>query len=296
MDTTRRRWIPAVILIAYSALALAWLGPCSGAAQAQTVGTVPQFEVASVKQNISETTESSLNHSLPGRFTATNVPLLFLLLDAYEINGHQLVGTPEWAQDKSYDVSGTYPVGSRPDLHEIHRMEQHLLTERFGLKLHPEQREIPAYDLVLAKKDGRLGPQIHTSSMDCSAWAANDRPKTTGASKSPVSPTGERPVCRLVTTRTWLSGGARTMQDLAGSLEAMMDRPVLDNTGLTGAFDMDLKWVRTDLHADADATASPSDAPSLLRAVEEQLGLKLVRHKEPLRVLVVDHIQEPTPN
>lgn len=288
-----KRWI-AVLFMTVSALACLMQWP-SGA-QAQSSSRAPQFEVASVKQNLTETTESNLNHSLPDRFTATNIPLFFLILDAYEIKGHQLVGAPNWIWDKSYDIIGIFPQGNRPDPHQTHLMEQQLLADRFDLKLHPEQREVPAYDLVLAKKDGHLGPQIHKSTMDCVAWAANGRPKVEGTSKSPVSPTGERPLCNLLVTRTWLSGGGRTIQEFARSLEAMLDRPVFDRTGLTGTYDIDLQWARTDLHAGADASATSSDAPSLFTAVEEQLGLKLVRHKEPLNVLVVDHVQAPTPN
>ena len=103
-------------------------------------------------------------------------------------------------------------------------------------------------------------------------------------------------MCGLLTTRTWLSGGARTIEDLAGSLEAMVDRPVLDKTGLTGAYDIDLQWARTDLHAGDATSVASDDAPSILTAVEEQLGLKLVPHRDKLDVLVVDHIQPPTPN
>jgi len=269
---------------------------CQITANAQSAQIAPQqFDVTSVKQNPSQNTDSNINRQLPDRFTATDVPLFFLILDAYEVNGHQLIGAPDWTWNKSYDIVGTFPSDNHPQDHEIHLMEQHLLEERFDLKLHPEQREIPAYDLVLAKKDRQLGPQIHPSSMDCAAWAANGRPKTIAASKSPVSPSGERPVCKLLTTRTWLSGGARTIGDLSRSLEAMLDRPVVDKTGLIGAYDIDLQWARTDLHADT-AAAAPTDAPSLFTAVEDQLGLKLVPHKEAFHVLVVDHVQPPTPN
>lgn len=259
--------------------------------------TMPQFEVASVKQNLSGTTESSTTHNLPDRFTATNMPLYFLIQDAYELHGdYQLAGAPGWTWDKAYDVVGTYPGGSSPDLHKIHLMEQRLLADRFGLKLHSEQRELPAYDLVLARTDGKLGPQLHKSTMDCEAWAANGRPKMDTVPKSPVSPSGERPVCGQVATRTWLSAGARTMQELAGILQAMVGRPVIDKTGLSGAYDVDMRWVRTDLQAGEAASATNTDAPSLFTAVEEQLGLKLVAQKEKFDVLVIEHIQPPTPN
>ena len=289
----RKLFVPLFHTAVYS---LAWFSLLPSGAQAQTPSAVPQFEVASIKQNPSATTESNLNHRLSDRFTATNVPLGFLILDAYEIKGHQLIGAPDWIWNKSYDIIGTFPAVKRPQLHEIHLMEQQLLVERFDLKLHAEQRDIPAYDLVLVRKDEHLGPQLHKSSMDCAAWTANGRPEVDGTLKSPVSPAGKRPVCNLLTTRTWLSGGARTIQDLAGSLQAMLERPVLDKTGLTGTYDIDLQWARTDLHADGDAAATSSDAPSLFSAVEEQLGLKLVSHKELFSVLVVDRVQAPAPN
>jgi len=283
-------------LFRIAVLSFVWLSPLAGVGQAQLPNETPRFEVTSVRQNTSETTASSLNHDLPDRFSATNVPLVFLILDAYEVKGHQLIGVPDWAWSKSYDVIGTFPAGGRPNLHQVHVMEQQLLAERFNLKLRPEQREAQVYDLVLAKKDGGLGPQIHKSSMDCRVSTADGPPKADGATKSPVSPRGERPVCALLATRTWLSGGARTVQDLASSLESMLDRPVVDKTGLTGRYDMDLQWARIDLHADGNNAEESGSAPSLFTAVQEQLGLKLVSRKELYPVLVVDHVEAPTPN
>ena len=263
-----------------------------GGARAQVTETVaPQFEVASVKQNLSEIGQGGINSRLPDRFVATDTPVFFLILNAYELKGHQLVGAPDWTWDKAYDVVGTYPEGKRPPAHQIHLMLQQLLADRFGLKVHREEREVPAYDLVVARKDGRLGPQIHESAMDCKAWVADGRPKTEAGRASTVSPSGERPVCSMSTTRTWMTGGARTMEDLAGPLEAMTDRPVVNKTGLTAAYDIDLRWDPTDLHLTGGGGASSNDSPSLFTALEEQLGLKLVAHKEMLEVLVVDEIK-----
>src|SRR5207249_9200346 len=106
--------------------------------------------------------------------------------------------------------------------------------------------------------------------------------------KSPVSPTGRRPVCNMLATRTWLSGGTRTIQDLAAALQAMVGRPIVDKTDLSGTFDIDLHWAPTNLHADDSVSSPATDAPHIFTALEEQLGLKLVPHKEPFRVLVVD--------
>jgi uncharacterized protein (TIGR03435 family) len=175
-------------------------------------------------------------------------------------------------------------------------MLQHLLADRFDLRVHREQRELPAYELVAARKDERLGPQIHKSDMNCAAWIANGRPKTPAGVPSPASPSGERPICTMIATRKYLTGGARTMQDLAASLQSMLDRPVVDRTGLTASYDIDLQWAPMDLHADEAASATQSDAPSLFTALEDQLGLKLVHRKEKFDILVVDGIKPPKPD
>ena len=86
------------------------------------------------------------------------------------------------------------------------------------------------------------------------------------------------------------------MQDLAASLQSMLGRPVLDSTGLAGSYDIDLQWAAMDLHADEPASTTSSEGPSLFTALPEQLGLKLVSHKEKFDVLVVDQIQLPGPN
>lgn len=266
-------------------------------AQAQLLETtLPQFEVTSVHQNVSQSTSSKIDSELPDRFVATNVPLRFLILEAYELRNHELIGAPDWASDKSFDIVGIYGGASRPTAHEIHLMLRQVLAERFGLRVHREQRELPAYDLVLARKDGRLGPRIHKSDMNCAGWLADGCPKTAAGPPSPVSPSGERPVCTTIATRKWLTGGARTMKDLAGSLQAMLSRPVVDSTGLSGSYDIDLQWAAMDLHADETGSATTGEGPSLFSAVSDQLGLKLVSRRQKFEVFVVDEIKRPTPN
>jgi uncharacterized protein (TIGR03435 family) len=284
------------ILFCMTLFALACSRLLPGGAQAQTLKTMPQFEVSSVKQNISQSDSSDTDSTLPDRFVATNMPLRFLILDAYELRDHELVGAPDWTFDKSFDVIGTYPEAHRPPVHEIHLMLQQLLADRFGLRVHRAQRELPAYDLVVARKDGRLGPQVHTSDMNCAAWIGGGRPKTTAGRPSPVSPSGERPVCSMIATRKWLTGGARTMQDLAGPMQAMLGRPVVDRTGLTAPYDIDLQWASMELHAEESTTAASSEGPSLFTALQEQLGLKLVPHKERFDVFVVDEVKLPGPD
>jgi uncharacterized protein (TIGR03435 family) len=99
----------------------------------------------------------------------------------------------------------------------------------------------------------------------------------------------------MIATRKFLTGGTRTMEDLAGTLQSMVARPVVDRTGLAGAFDIDLQWSPTDLNADG-ANASTNEGPSIFTAVEEQLGLKLVPQREKFDVLVIDRVKLPTAN
>jgi uncharacterized protein (TIGR03435 family) len=272
--------------------ALAWLILWAGGSQAQSSGAEPQqFEVSSVKQNISESDDSKISSTIPDRFVATNTPLIFLVLYAYDLPAYRLIGVPEWVHDRAFDVVGTYPA-QRPTDPDIRRMLQKLLADRFGLKVHTEQRDIPAYDLVVARKDGRLGPQLLKSDVDCAAWMAQKpRPSRIDAGgPSPVSPSGKRPECTITASRRYLTGGAVTIQDLAGPLGVMVSKPIVDKTGLTGAYDIDLQWDPTGLAVEP-AKLESSEAPSIFTAVEEQLGLKLVPHKEKFDVVVVDTIK-----
>ena len=86
------------------------------------------------------------------------------------------------------------------------------------------------------------------------------------------------------------------MQDLAASLQSMLSRPVLDKTGLAGAYDIDLQWAAMDLHADEAANAASTEGPSLFSALNEQLGLSLVSHNEKFEVVVVDSVRPPSSN
>jgi uncharacterized protein (TIGR03435 family) len=276
---------------------VSWVGPVPGRSQSQSAEIVSsRFEVVSVKPHASQTGSSKISSANPSRFMARNTPLWFLILYAYEIPEYQLIGAPDWTYESAYDIIGTYSGRRQPTDHETRVMLQNLLAERFSLKLHHEQRELPTYDLVLARKDGRLGPQLQHSGVDCVKWAEEKRPKTDAGGPSPVSPSGKRPACMMIATRTYLTGGARTMEDIAKTLHAMVARPVADRTGLTGVYDVDLKWSRHDLSADAGTSDSPNDSPSIFAALQEQLGLKLVPRRDKFDVLVLDDVTRPTAN
>ena len=100
----------------------------------------------------------------------------------------------------------------------------------------------------------------------------------------------------ILTTRRFITAGTRTMKDLLGPLQAMTGRPVIDRTGLSGAFDFDLEWTSGPVAPGAGAGAPADDGPSIFVAVQEQLGLRLEPGRAPFDVVVVDAVQRPTPD
>jgi len=250
-----------------------------GMATALGMQAPTEFDVASVKVNNSATGQSQISDATPGRFVVSNTPLRFIILHAYQLLDHQLIGAPDWTSSASFDINATYPQGRVPTDPEVRLMVQKLLADRFGLTAHREQRDLPMYALVPARKDGRLGPQLRRSDVDCQQ---NDA--------------GKRPDCRMVATRRFLKGGSRTMGQLAAALQSMVGRPVVDRTGLAGAFDIDLQWEPTELDSAATGNPSSNGGPSIFTAVQEQLGLKLDSQRDRFDVLVVDHIERPGPN
>lgn len=276
---------------------VAWPTQLQSGAQPRAPKTAPlRFEAASVRQDVSGSESSQIMDALPGRFVARNVPVRFLILYAYDLRDHQLIGAPEWTWDKPFDVAAIYPGERRPNGSEVRMMVQSLLADRFSLKLHRAQRELPAYDLVVARKDGRLGPQLQKADRNCAARMADDGEKAAAGSRNSGSPSATRPACGMVATRRFLRGGARSMKDLAVRLQSMLGRPVVDKTGLAGAYDIDLHWAPTTLRANVTASTTANGAPSIFSALREQLGLKLVSHKERFEVFVVDEIRPPGPN
>ena len=159
-------------------------------------------------------------------------------------------------------------------------MVRTLLRERFGLRAHVEMRRMPVYVLTVASTDGTLGPNLRKVEMDCS----RREPLSDG-----ILPCGTRnqPGGTLVARGTnWETA------ILHREMAAVMDRLVLDRTGLKGQFDMRLEW--TDPTAAAEAQSA--DRPSFVTALREQLGLRLERAIEPVNVLVIDRIDRPSPD
>jgi uncharacterized protein (TIGR03435 family) len=255
------------------------------AASAQTPAPLA-FEIVSVRENTSVSEATSFSGPRPGRLTAENFLLRFLLLEAFQLRAHQLVGAPSWTDEARYDITATYPAGAVPQ-RDMHPMLQKLLADRFGLVTHRETRELPIYNLVLARSDGALGPRMRRSDTDCEKWLAED----------PARLKGPRTDCMTQTFRRSHTSRTQSIPAILGPLQSLTGRPVVDRTGLTGRFNMDLEWTTSgDLSVNPGGDAAQGTGLSLFTALQEQLGLKLEPGRGPFEVVVVDKIERPTPD
>jgi uncharacterized protein (TIGR03435 family) len=209
-----------------------------------------------------------------------------------------MVGLPDWVMRERYDVSATSTL-ARPSQDQQTAMLRAMLADRCKLVAHMENREQPVYDLVLARSDGRLGPNLHPSEVDCEAKAAADRVAAEAARAAGTIPprpsiplNGPPSPCSLWMLANSTEGGA-TMQMLARLLRTAAGRPVIDKTGLKGSYRITLPFNL--ISARGPETADDS-APSVFTALQEQLGLKLESSRASREVLVIDHIERPTEN
>jgi uncharacterized protein (TIGR03435 family) len=258
--------------------------------------TAPAFEVASVKRNDSGGTGGGVGLR-PNGYAATNTPLRTMILHAYELKRFQLVGGPSWIDAERFDAQAR--AGRDATDAQLFAMVRALLADRFKLRVRRERREEqPIYALVKSRDDGKLGPQLKPSTVDCSPRQPVGR-----AGPPPGDPLPpQRNPCGLYVTSFGDQGGtvttkARTLADLASAVGGTLDRPVVDRTGLEGVFEFDLKWGADGTRITPGAGGSAAnDTPSLFTALQEQLGLRLESARGPVEVLVIDSVERPTPD
>jgi bla regulator protein blaR1 len=269
-----------------------------GQGGADAAASTATFEVASVKANKSGDGRVMISMPPTGRYTATNVPLRLLLQQSYELQPFQIVGGPNWISSDRFDIVGKAPDGFTPD--QLRPMVRALLADRFKLKSHLETREMPIYELVLARADGKLGPNLTPSKSDCKAVMAQRRG---GPPPAPPQP-GQTPECSMMLGAGNLNAGGMEIAQLARSLGPLVNRIVNDKTGLKGEYDFQLTFspdgrggfpgIPGGPPAGIDAPAADPNRPSLFTALQEQLGLKLDSQRGPVEVLVIDSVEQPT--
>ncbi len=223
--------------------------------------TTEKFESISIKPNHSGNTENNMRTS-PGRLAAENVTPHNLLLYAFGMAETRLFGEPDWVSKEKFDVTAVTGTSIEFNRTTLQPYLQSLFADRFQLKYHREDREFPIFSLVVAKG----GPRLTASPVE-------------GASSTGIHANAGKNL---------LNAKNVTMKRLAEVLSQQSDRFVLDHTGLTGQYDFNLAW-------SSDLTSDDAQEPALFTAVQ-QLGLKLEPAKGPVEVVVIDHIERPTPN
>jgi bla regulator protein blaR1 len=263
------------------------------------------YEAASVKPNKSAPQGSSIRRFPGGRLQATNMPLRALITFAYQLQPFQLVDDPAWIRNDTFDIVAKMegdpppvPPGQGADPHMV--AMRTLLAERFKLVVHRETREMDIYALVLARPDGKLGPALTPTTQDCAAMVAAARGgQPQGPPPGPPPGPDSPVVCGMRGLPGRLKAGAMPMSLLASNLSGQLQRIVVDRTGLTGAWDFEITYApERPINPPPGVEFPPADpnAPSLFTAMQEQLGLRLQSTKGPVEVMVVDRIEQPTPD
>jgi uncharacterized protein (TIGR03435 family) len=267
-------------------------------ANTQSAPTTPSFEVASVKMTTSDQGPRGVSFSPSGRFAWSRMTLRQLMQSAFGgVDFKEIVGGPRWIDSDRFDIVATSPDALRdiaPDgsPRGLFMRLRALLEDRFRLKTHVEQRSVPVYALLPAALPMTPGPDLRKTAIDCEA-AIRDL----AAGRSPDRAPGQMPPCALRPGLGQLTGHAITMEQVANALAGSTGRPVIDRTGLTGTFDVQLRWAADPPAATINGVPAPAtDGPSLFTAVREQLGLKLEATRAEVPVLVIDEAQLPTPD
>lgn len=247
---------------------------------AQTTASRPKFdtfEVATIKP-IEHNPQGGRYFRMESnnRFVARDYTLKLLIAAAYDLNPRTISGGPDWIDSEHYNIDALTPGDTKPVRTEQMAMLRSLLAERFHLAFHREQKEFSIYELTVASH----GPKLKPSTMK------PDDPPALIATVYPPS--------KIV-----LPARNATIGELATMMQrAMLDRPVVDKTGLTGRYDFDLEWAPDETQFGGEVPRASNDAPSppLFTALQEQLGLKITATHGQVSALVVDNAEKPTDN
>jgi len=281
---------PAVIVSAILLVAAAY-GMFAQSAAA------PRFDVASIKRDTSALPRHTVR-PLPGGLHTENATVRMLMQNAYSLQSFQIVGGPGWIESEGYNIDAK--AEGNASRSQVFLMLQSLLEDRFQLKVHRETRELPAYALTAAKGGLKLpSPKeggCASSTPDASTWAGGRMPPP-GQGQPTLAPCGSVRVF-LLPSGARMQGGRIPMPEFIRILSMALGSPVIDKTGFTQLFDVRLDFLPDETTAALPAPPSPPDDanPSILFAIQQQLGLKLESTKGPVEVLVIDRVERPTEN
>ena len=237
---------------------------------------------------------------LPGRLTA-DASLQILTQYAYGVQPFQVVGGPGWMQSERYQIEAKADGSASRD--RMFLMLQSLLEDRFQLKTHRDTRDLPVYALVAARTGLRLPPPKEGGCVDSAAdaspeWAGEGRMPAPGEVQSAQARCGSAGLALGGPAGARMQGGKIAMPELVRMLSMLLGRRVIDKTGFTGLFDLQLDFV-----PDETTPTMPPPPPGVFisgssfpEALRQQLGLQLESTKGPVEVVVVDHAERPSAN
>jgi uncharacterized protein (TIGR03435 family) len=250
-------------------------------AQSSASANFDAFDVATIKPTAPDWNRGRfIRMEGAHQFVVRNHVLRTLIAAAYNLNPKTVSGGPAWMDSEHYDIVAATPGDHPPTYDQQMVMLQKLLADRFDLKFHRETKQLPAYALKVASG----GPKLKTSTASADSF-----------------PQGPPPLLFVVALPTiHLPARYATMAELTSVFQrTVLDRPVIDETRLAGRYDFDLEFTPDETEwngAFAGRAPTDSDKPGLYTAMQEQLGLKLEATSGPVETIVIDHIEEPSPN
>jgi uncharacterized protein (TIGR03435 family) len=276
-------------ILVFAAALFVMLGPqlmAQGASPSIPVLTeagLPAYDVVSIKPNKTGSGRTSIDTN-NGNFIASNITLKTLILIAYNLKEGQLIDLPKWAESSHFDIQAKVLEPDKKVFdaltdEQAGAMLQPILADRFQLKFHHETKALPVYELVVVKD----GPKFKESKISGDQKSANGM--GAGSMSSHNSSTNG-----VMTSTT--SAVAIPIASLTAMLSTQLQRIVVDKTGLTGKYDLELVWTRDD----SSNTTSDATGVSVFTALQEQLGLKLQPSKSPVETIVIDHLELPSEN
>jgi uncharacterized protein (TIGR03435 family) len=257
----------------------------------------PSFDVATIKPHPTSgggTMDWIGIRNTPDGIEGAFVTIPILIQRAYGLrSADQVTGGPEWAKTERFDIQAKMSEAEMATMQSLSSAEvktrrahmlQTLLTERFKLKVHSETRQVPVFELVIAKG----GPKLKDAATD------PNPPLGKGEDGKPKAGFNQATKSTMVAQRE----STKALADFLSQPFSGLGRPVADKTGLNGAYDFTLNWVPhwdQIMPGSAGSPASPEEADSLFEALQ-QIGLKLQPATGPIETIVIDHVEHPTPD
>jgi uncharacterized protein (TIGR03435 family) len=266
--------------------------PLSGArlaAQTPAEASGAQFDVVSIKRSPNDAGGGGIRSLPDGTMIMTNHPIRSIILSASPVPAREVEGLPDWVDRERYDVTLKPPVG--PGRQQRREMMRNMFAERMMFEAHVEERERDVFALVLARSDGRLGPELKPSTLDC-----GPRPPGSPPPPPPTFTAAEaQGVCGGLVGQGAIVSGGLLLDSFVINISGAAGRQVVNRTGLQGFYALTLRWA---VPRPPGATDAPVDDnyPDFFTALQEQLGLKLQPEKMLMPILIVDHIERPTEN